>query len=49
MKQVPVFAGLVYAKYLGCYHVIFRRSVSLFREVRLCQKGVLCQKYILFE
>ena len=23
VKQVPVFASLVCAKYLGCYHVMF--------------------------
>jgi len=42
MKQVPVFADLVCAKYLGCYHVIFRRSVSFIPE------GCLYWKYILF-
>jgi len=48
VKQVPVFADLMCAKYLGCYHVIFRCSVSLFRKVSLCRKVVLCRKYILF-
>jgi len=49
MKQVPVFAVLVCTKYLACYHIIFRYSVSLIPEACLFRKVVLCQKYILFE
>jgi len=32
VKQMLVFAGLVCTKYLGCYHVIFRHSVSFMPE-----------------
>jgi len=42
MKQVPVFADLVCAKYLGYYHIIFRYSISFIPE------GCLCWKHILF-
>jgi len=49
VKQAPVFAScvihLICTKYLECYHVIFRRSVSLFRKVAsgtmgVCLRGV---------